>query len=164
MNPENPRNLTLVVFDLDDTLSITEHRAEILNQEHETEADKWQAFFERCDEDEPNRPVITIYNALVSQTAGSCHVEIWTGRPERFRGKTENWIHRHMFTNELSGMIQPVVLRMRPDDDFRHDTELKGDWLERYGTPIIIFDDRNSVVKFWREQGIVCAQVKESNF
>jgi hypothetical protein len=30
--------------------------------------------------------------------------------------------------------------------------------------PIMVFDDRNQVVKMWRERGIVCAQVAEGDF
>ena len=154
----------LIVFDLDDTLTIVGDREEVLQQEHTDEETKWRTFFERCDEDLPNRPVIAVYNAFVSQTAGKCQVEIWTGRPEYVRGKTENWIHRHLFTDELSALIQPVVLRMRPSGDFRHDTQVKGEWIEKYGEPLLVFDDRNSMVEFWRARGIVCAQVRENDF
>lgn len=159
----------LVVFDLDDTLANAEHRAHILEQEFETEGEKWDTFFDACDRDAPVFPIIAIYNSLVA--SGHYRVEIWTGRSEKVRQKTEDWLSKFLFDwfprtadfYEIQG-YKPV-LRMRPADDFRKDTEVKGEFLEQAGqTPFMAFDDRNVMVKWWRDQGVTCLQVKESDF
>lgn len=144
-----------IVFDLDDTLSDTSHRQHILEQEFETESQKWNAFFDACDRDLPKMDILQVLNDLVE--AGH-RIEIWTGRSSRVREKTKRWLHRYVFDTDK------VVLRMRQDGDHRHDTEVKAEWITRFGKPDLVFDDRNSVVKWWREQGITCCQVKESTF
>ena len=82
-------------------------------------------------------------------------VEIWTGRSDRVREKTETWLAKHTKT---FNRYKPE-LRMRKDGDFRPDTEVKAEWIKEYGKPDLVFDDRNKVVNWWREQGIVCCQI-----
>ena len=142
-----------VVFDLDDTLADTSHRQHILQQEFESESDKWNAFFDACPEDKPKREIIQILNAL-SQFGH--RIEIWTGRSSRVRSETNLWLQKHIYSD--------YVLRMRPESDHRHDVEVKKGLIELHGKPDLVFDDRNSVVKWWREQGVTCCQVKESTF
>lgn len=147
-----------IVFDLDDTLSDTSHRQHILNQEgFASESEKWNAFFDACDKDAPNKALIDLMQTL----AISHHrIEIWTGRSDRVRTKTEAWLAKHVRTNIR---YRPII-RMRKEGDYRHDTEVKADWIAEHGKPDLVFDDRNTVVKWWREQGVVCCQVKESDF
>jgi hypothetical protein len=58
-------------------------------------------------------------------------------------------------------------------DEFTNDAVLKERWLNqlvdlRLGGNITqikgVFDDRNQVVKMWREKGLTCFQVAEGNF
>jgi soluble P-type ATPase len=56
---------------------------------------------------------------------------------------------------------------MRKDGDNRNDTVVKREILEELiKTRYIVaaLDDRNRVVKMWRESGIKCLQVQEGNF
>ena len=57
---------------------------------------------------------------------------------------------------------------MRQDGDHRPDHVIKVELLAivraEIGDPIMVFDDRNSVVKMWRELGVPCAQVVEGDF
>ena len=152
-----------IVFDLDDTLANNAHRHHILEEEHESDEAKWNAFFDACGDDEVN-PMITL---LLDQLAhwALAHfgvknrVEIWTGRSERVRGKTESWLK-----GCVANYARINAIRMRAEGDFRPDTEVKAEWMEKYGKPDLVFDDRNSVVKWWREQGVTCCQVKESDY
>ena len=52
---------------------------------------------------------------------------------------------------------------MRPHEVFVPDIELKGQWLEEMiesgRRPDLVFDDKASVVEFYRSQGITCVQV-----
>lgn len=164
INPENmkqDKNLPLVVFDLDDTLAMIGERANILKQDFPTEAEKWDTFFDACDQDEPNRAVMATLDAFLTSIPRIVRVEIWTARIETVRVKTEAWLEDNMvwYPPDI-----PIPLRMRAEGDFRNDTEIKGEWIQQYGKPWFVFDDRNKVVEWWREQGITCFQVKDSDF
>ena len=54
-------------------------------------------------------------------------------------------------------------LKMRPHEVFVSNIELKGQWLEEMiesgRRPDLVFDDKASVVEFYRSQGITCVQV-----
>lgn len=168
--------LPLVVFDLDDTLADSRHRAHILQQEFPTESAKWDAFFDECHKDEPVFEILAIYNSLAA--SGHYRVEIWTGRGEAVRAKTEKWLSLFLFGGhdfevvpyeaipyEVIPQSYKPVLRMRAVGDFRVDTEVKGDFLKEAGqNPYMAFDDRDVMVKWWRDQGVTCLQVKESDF
>lgn len=57
---------------------------------------------------------------------------------------------------------------MRPDNDHRHDTEIKPMLLKRAGIKMksidFVLEDRNSMVQKWRELGLRCLQVAEGDF
>ena len=152
--------LPLAVFDLDDTLAHTAHRAHILEQEFPSESEKWDTFFDACDKDSPNYHMLLLLHACIRSEM--YRVEIWTGRSERVRSKTEAWLKRYM----VDYPEESITLRMRAEGDIRrHDTEVKQDWLAIEGDlPAVAFDDRNSVVAWWREQGVLCCQVKDNDF
>ena len=149
-----------LVFDLDDTIACTKHRQPILLQQFDTATEMWAAFFDKCHLDEPIQPMLNLLYTLAP--LHQHRVEIWTGRSDRVKEITTEWLIAHTPFNHNT--INYLTLRMRPDGDFRPDTELKGAWIEEYGKPDLVFDDRNKMVKWWREQGIVCCQVRENHF
>ena len=55
------------------------------------------------------------------------------------------------------------MLCMREDKDFREDTKVKADMLETLRNqgfnPVMAFDDRPSVIRMWREKGLIVADV-----
>ncbi len=57
---------------------------------------------------------------------------------------------------------------MRSEGDHRPDYKVKEELLGRIlkdgFEPIMAFDDRDQVVKMWREAGVPCAQVADGNF
>ena len=59
-------------------------------------------------------------------------------------------------------------LYMRPIGDRRDDDIIKIEILAQLKQegylPIMVFDDRNRVVKAWRAAGLCCAQVAEGDF
>ena len=146
------------VFDIDGTLAIGEHRLHHL----EKHPKDWDAFFDACHEDEPYKPVIHLCKLLIASHTDI--VELWTGRPEKVREKTVKWLEDHGIPRE------GYRLRMRPDGIREHDSILKREWLHEAreeplrGQPDMIFDDRNSVVRMWRAEGVPCAQVAEGDF
>lgn len=155
----------LIVFDVDDTCALTVHRQGVLeSDEYETESEKWDAFYDKCDQDKPNKPILYLLQTLMDKD--DIRVELWTGRSESVREKTEQWFKTHLKINGLAKeiMFSKLPIRMRPEGDFRTDIELKADWVKEHGTPVLVFEDRNKMVKWWRDQGIECCQVRESDF
>lgn len=113
----------------------------------------------RVAEDIPNTPIVTVVKALLA----SGHTILFvSGRMEQCRDLTENWLKAHVTEDH------PFRLFMRPDGDYKSDSELKPEIYHlhirpRYNVQLII-DDRASVVKTWREMGFTVMQVAEGNF
>ena len=143
-----------VIFDIDGTLSIVGDRVKYLQQEPKD----WDAFYEACDKDKPNLPIIKLCNSLYGDVQYVHHkFFLLTGRREGVRDKTVKWLRKHGVSWDL--------LLMRPDGDYRHDIVLKPELIApRKITEAIIFEDRDSMVKKWREMGYTCLQVADGNF
>jgi len=139
-----------VVFDLDGTLALTDHRAYFLNREKKD----WRGFYNACDKDEPCHPII---RTLMALWVTGADIEIWSGRSKEVLSKTEEWLG----ANGLS----MIPVKMREEGDHRPDTVLKEEWLSECSSrPHLIFEDRASVVAMWRSHGIVCCQVAPGDF
>lgn len=146
-----------VIFDLDGTLALIDKRRELANKGN-GKID-WKVFFspENIQLDEPNPPVIKIFQTM---KAGGFNVGIFSGRDSISKAETEDWLHRNG--------IWPDFFKMRPQGTFTPDDVLKKKWLDEMiqdGHEIMcVFDDRDKVVKMWRENGIPCFQVNYGNF
>lgn len=164
----------MIIFDLDGTLALIEHRRHFI----EGKDKNWNAFFEACDQDEPNWPVIAVLQALRERHP---YIEIWSGRSDLVLAKTLNWLAAHnipirlppaddqeRLARKLADPSCRVTLRMRQEGDFTPDDELKMQWLEEVtveGKLVeFVFDDRQKVVDMWRAKGIVCMQVAPGDF
>ena len=137
-----------VIFDIDGTLSNPEHRLHYL-----TGANKdWDAFLSACGEDAPYSEMIRLCNVV----ARSFIIMLVTGRSEKFRKMTEDWLEKHK--------VRYDGLYMRPDGDFRPDHVIKSEILDRLlaaGHEIdFVVDDRQSVVDMWRSRGLTCLQCR----
>lgn len=145
-----------IIMDIDGTLANGDHRLHHIQKEPKD----WDAYFDACFDDAPITHMLRIVQAL------SFGIPIFfvSGRAERCRDATEKWLAVHGF---YDGRF-PLRLYMRPDGDHRNDDVLKIELLgkiQREGfAPLMAFDDRNRVVKAWREAGIPCAQVAEGDF
>ncbi|KUL24752.1 LNS2 domain-containing protein [Streptomyces regalis] len=91
----------LAVFDLDNTLADTGHRQHFLER---TPRD-WDAFFAAAPQDPPLAEGI----ALALESAKECEVRYLTGRPERCRRDTLDWLAAH-------GLPDGRVYMRRNDD------------------------------------------------
>jgi len=150
----------LYIFDLDGTLSLVEHRAHILQRESR---DKWKDFYAACDKDEPNKPVLRVMESL------RIFADIWifSGRSDEVRGKTVTWLAKH--TSFLTTELEGSMLVMRAEGDYTVDHVLKKTWFDAMLIAdrkrlVATFDDRDQVVKMWRDSGITCFQVANGNF
>jgi phosphoglycolate phosphatase-like HAD superfamily hydrolase len=147
----------VVIFDLDGTLAIIDKRRAKATKPNGKM--NWQTFFapENIQLDEPNWPVIESFKAM--QKAGFI-VGIFSGRDDISRQETMHWLNQHG--------IEPQFLRMRKHGSFTPDDTLKKLWLVDIlatGNEVMcVFDDRDKVVKMWRENGISCFQVAPGDF
>lgn len=115
--------------------------------------------WDRVDEDDPNWPIILLVSTL---RAAGFFIIFVSGREEVARDKTTRWLNRYR-------VIKPgEALYMRKNKDYRPDHVIK---LETYKTLIepyyivsYVLDDRNQVVKMWREQGLTVLQVADGDF
>ncbi|MFE2061032.1 HAD family acid phosphatase [Streptomyces sp. NPDC059467] len=77
----------VAVFDIDNTLADTAHRQRFL----ESKPRDWDAFFAAAPQDPPIAEGI----ALAMATAEECEIVYLTGRPERCRRDTLDWLAAH---------------------------------------------------------------------
>ena len=180
----------LYIFDLDGTLALINHRRHFVERpscphcgwikecDHSRDGTRpkfspnWPAFFAACVDDKPNLPVIKTLQAL--RQSGS-EVWIWSGRSDEVKAQTVAWLQKHgcfgFPTNVLWAWAfgAPERFRMRKAGDHRMDVSLKGQWLAEMEPPeydrlVAVFDDRDSVVKMWRDAGVTCFQVAPGDF
>jgi len=147
----------VVIFDLDGTLALIDKRrakATLPNGKMD-----WDQFFapENIQLDDPNPPVIASFKAM---KAAGFIVGIFSGRDDISRDQTIDWLTQHG--------IDPDFLKMRRNGSFTPDDKLKKLWLDDLiadGHDVMCtFDDRDKVVKMWRDNGISCFQVNYGNF
>jgi len=146
-----------VIFDLDGTLAlIDKRRAKALKVNGKL---NWGEFFkpENIQLDEPNIPVIKMFQTL--KLAGY-EVGIFSGRDSISRRESKEWL--------LQNGVWPDFFKMRPQGSHTPDDVLKKMWLDEMisqGKEIMcVFDDRDKVVKMWRDNGISCFQVNYGDF
>jgi hypothetical protein len=112
----------------------------------------WKSFYEACDKDIPNEPVIDMWNNRIS--LGMMGVDqIWSGRCESVRKMTNEWLNKNLLCFEES------QLKMRPIGDSTPDDQLKEMWLLDLmileGKKIdFVFDDSETCCNMWRRRGI----------
>ncbi|MFF6772621.1 hypothetical protein ACFY8W_03565 [Streptomyces sp. NPDC012637] len=119
----------VAVFDLDNTLASTAHRQHFLEERPRD----WDGFFAAAPKDPPLAEGV----ALCLRTAEECDVVYLTGRPERCRRDTLDWLAAH-------GLPEGPV-HMRRNRDFRPARQTKLDVLRRLeserGVHVLVDDD-----------------------
>ena len=135
-----------VICDLDGTAADCRHRLHHLPN--------WTAFFDEMHLDDRNDSVHVVVTALAAQ---GIVILYCSGRPEKYRCMTEEWLKEHRFPGG--------ILRMRPDDYHESDAELKARMLDEIRAEgydvLLALDDRPSVVDVWRSNGVECFQVND---
>ncbi|MFF9408286.1 hypothetical protein ACF1B0_22610 [Streptomyces anandii] len=131
----------LAVFDLDNTLADTAHRQRFL----ERRPRDWDAFFAAAPKDPPLAEGVR----LARESARECEVVYLTGRPERCRRDTLDWLAAH-------GLPEGRV-HMRRDDDRRPARRAKLETLRRLARGreigVLVDDDE-----------LVCADAEQAGF
>lgn len=114
--------------------------------------------WDRVHEDKPNQPVIEVVRAL----AVTRHLVIYlSGRSNACYRSTLTWIDRHVG-------VPGDGLFMRDEGDYRPDDVVKRELYEMHVEPycdvVAVLDDRDKVVRMWRDLGLTVLQVAEGAF
>jgi hypothetical protein len=149
----------LYIFDLDGTLADTAHRQHLLNDKDDP--NRWRKFYAACVDDLPHRHIIEVMEAL---KAANCEVWIWSGRSDEVEKETIDWICKH-----TSFTMDTLTLKMRKAGDFTPDDVLKKSWWmdvhpDHRSRVLATFDDRDRMVKMWRDMHVPCLQVAYGDF
>lgn len=141
------------VFDFDGTLSNTDHRKHFLTGLRKD----WDGWYAAANKDPAHRDIIKF--TWLARKEGIVPV-ICTGRGEEYRDQSEEWLFIHNVNYDK--------MYMRAKKDRRDDTIIKKelvDLMRQDGyDPVLVFEDRDRVVKMWRDLGIRCLQVSPGNF
>jgi FMN phosphatase YigB (HAD superfamily) len=142
-----------ILVDLDGTLADVEHRVHHVQKEKKN----WKAFNEGMVHDELNHWCADLIKAMQGEGYKTIFI---TGRSEPWRGATEEWLKKHSISFDH--------LYMRPSKDRREDFEVKKEiYLNEIKDDyqvVFVVEDRASVVKMWREVGLVCLQCDWGDF
>ena len=114
--------------------------------------------WQRVDEDTLNKPVADVVHALTRE--GEYGTLCVSGRDESCREKTDKWLTDN-------GVLYEELF-MRPAGNTEKDSIIKERIFEekirdQYCVEFVI-DDRDQVVKMWREKGLTCFQCADGNF
>lgn len=112
--------------------------------------------YDKCDTDLVNVPVSELLHGLY----GRYGVIYLSGREDTAKKKSHEWLDRHN--------CPPGPLFMRKAGDFRKDYivkyELFNEHIRNNYNVLFALDDRDQVVKLWRDMGLTCLQVAYGNF
>lgn len=125
--------------------------------------------YDRVDEDAPNEPVIDVvkllYRSLLT-TEGGVKVFVMSGRDDTCYHATLDWLAEHHVPCHALLMRDPTLVDDKgnklADSDVKE--ALYREHIENDYEVVAVFDDRDSVVKRWRELGLLCLQVAEGDF
>ena len=147
---DNPTDLPrAVIVDIDGTVAKMSDRSPY----------DWQ----RVGEDQPVQAVIDAVRAALQYTSPASHIIFMSGRDSSCRDITIEWLAKYVQISPLS-----YDLFMRAEGDNRADNIVK---YELFNENIrgkfhvnYVLDDRDQVVKMWRELGLACFQVAPGAF
>jgi len=112
-------------------------------------------------EDILNHPIANILEVYDKQQVLPVDLILISGREDKYRDLTEKWLKKHNITHYKA-------FYMRQSGDYRKDFVVKKEIYEKkikekYDV-LFVLDDRDQVVKMWRELGLTCLQVAYGNF
>lgn len=146
----------LVIFDLDGTISNATHRQWMVQGPQKD----FRAFYAACDKDALQAPIAALARAL---RLAEYELWLWSGRSDEVRQKTELWLHEYRLYSLFS------FIRMRREGDYTPDDKLKMSWYDALPDSdrerlMMTIDDRDRMVRAWRDRGVTCLQVADGNF
>jgi len=121
--------------------------------------------YDKCDTDLLNVTIANIINDFTSDQQPNNQLIFLSGREDSCREKTIKWladklgwtekyINEHLFMRKTGDNRKDTIIKKEI-----FDSEIKDKYYIDY-----ILDDRNCVVKMWREMGLICLQVADGDF
>lgn len=134
----------LYIFDIDGTLAIKKDRSPY----------HWS----KVKEDALN---LGVFRCLQALRRSGCKIAIFTGRDGCCEDLTKEWLEEYG--------VKYDYFAIRPAGDTRPDDVVKKEMFDKMQTEhdfyiLGVFDDRDRVVKMWREIGLQCFQVNYGDF
>ena len=151
-------NRNTVIFDLDGTLANIDVRRKLAAKPN-GKLD-WDKFFDPSNIklDVPNKPVVKMAQ-LFAQDGYT--IIIFSGRSDKTKFTTRSWLTHNRVP------FHKLVMRDSKTNHYIPDDILKKDMLDKYtdiNDVFLVVDDRNKVVKMWRDLGLTVFQVADGNF
>lgn len=145
-----------IIFDIDGTLSNLSHREHYVK----IKPRNWAAFNELILNDSVHEDIVWLLK-LLKQNGN--RIIICTARTDDLKEKTVYWL------NEIAKLKNCYdAIYMRKAGDHRDDNIIKKELLDQIRNdgynPTIVFDDRDKVVKMWRDNGLRTLQVNYGDF
>jgi hypothetical protein len=147
-----------IIFDLDGTLANIDARRKLATKPN----DKldWDVFFDPSNIklDVPNEPVVKMAQLFAED---GFKIVIFSGRTNRTEKTTRSWLSKNRIPFNL------LVMRDSKDSHFVPDDILKKNMLEKWvdiDDIFLVVDDRDKVVKMWRDLGLNVFQVAPGDF
>lgn len=139
------------IFDIDDTLSDSSHRAHLISKDNPNR--DWKTYYNLLIEDEP---IISVVEILKSLDAAGHRIVLCTGRPEEYRDLTVSWLQKHNIP------AYDLFMRQKSETGLRN-AQAKSVMLntikEAGYTPIAVFEDNPLSVEMWKSKGLVVLQI-----
>lgn len=108
-----------------------------------------------------NMPIANIIEVYDHQKLYDISLILISGREAKSRPATVRWLKKYKITHYKA-------LHLRKDGDLRKDFIIKKEIYEKHVKDIydvlFVLEDRDQVVKMWREIGLTCLQVAYGNF
>ena len=147
-----------VIFDLDGTLALIDKRRDVSTKSN-GKLD-WDKFFDPSNIklDVPNPPVVKLAQMLADD---GFTIIIFSGRSDKTILTTKSWLARNRIP------FQKLVMRDSKTNHFTPDDILKKDMLDKHvdiNDVFLVVDDRDKVVKMWRDLGLNTFQVAPGDF
>ena len=154
----------IALIDIDGTLADCSHRLHFIGttpgKRLEVKPDapvNWDAFHDACVDD----PFIGPMCELVIALCEAYTIVYVTGRPHSHAKQTEQWL--------IDNQLPSGPIFMRTAGDYRPDYVVKREIYEKLilpklGKADIAIEDRDQVVKMWRELGITTLQCREGEY
>jgi uncharacterized HAD superfamily protein len=139
------------IFDIDDTLSNSNHRAHWISKDNPNK--NWGTYYSLLIEDSPIDAVVEILQCLYE--AGH-RIILCTGRPEKYRNLTVQWLEKYKIpANDL-------FMRQTSESGLRN-AQAKQIMFERIKTagysPAAVFEDNPLSVEMWKNCGLTVLQI-----
>ena len=147
-----------IIFDLDGTIALVDKRREVSKLPDGKM--NWDEWFNPSNIklDEPNEPVIKMAQLFAED---GFNIVIFSGRSDRTKYSTRSWLSQNKVP------FNKLVMRPHKTKNFVPDDILKKDMLDKYvdiDDVFLVVDDRDKVVKMWRDLGLTVFQVADGDF